>query len=150
MHLIEDTVIEDNHATRGAGIGQAGIFTLTHSIVRNNVASDRGGGLSIGNGSTTISDTAVTSNTAPTGAGLFLTYEEQYGTITSTLQLSGTDLLNNHGGNCGTAGGTSQSLGDNQSSDGTCVALLTDTSDTNGEGNGGGSSATVTSPVFSL
>jgi hypothetical protein len=57
---VENTAIENNQAAHGAGIGQAGIFTLTNSIVRNNVASERGGGLSIGNGAAIISDTTVT------------------------------------------------------------------------------------------
>lgn len=132
--VVFNTFIEHNEAARGGGIGQAGAFTLTNSILRGNIAGERGGGISIGNGSTTISDTEVTSNTAPAGAGLFFTFEEQYGSITSTLELQMTQLLGNDRANCAVEGGTATSLGNNVSSDASCVAILTDDSDENGDG----------------
>jgi len=149
----ENTTIEHNTAPRGAGIGQAGYLTMMDSTIQNNTASVRGGGMSIGNGVTLVSGTHILNNSAPTGAGVFHTYEAQYGTlgtdstftttviqgnvsggltvVTGTLRITKSTLSGN-APNCSISGGTVTSGGSNTSSDFSCAASFTGPGDING------------------
>jgi hypothetical protein len=73
--VVKDTVVRDNVADRGAGIRGAGEVTrvmVMDSVVRDNDATDVGGGLQINNGKLTIRDTMVTGNSAGnTGGGIY-------------------------------------------------------------------------------
>lgn len=92
---VDGALIEENRAGRGAGIGTGGVFTLTNAILRNNVAGVRGGGISVGNGELTVSDTEIRGNTAGIGGGIFHTFESQYGDRPSHTTLENVTIRNN-------------------------------------------------------
>lgn len=151
--VIQNSTLRNNAALLGGGIANGGVLTLTNGVVKNNVAGLRGGGITIGNGSTFISGTQLLDNVAPLGAGLYQIYDTQYGTNTSRSRLinvliqgnsvgglvmtSGTltitrSTLNTNNPNCSVTGGTLVSQGNNTSNDGSCAAWFTQPSDSNG------------------
>ena len=153
---IVDTVIEHNQAGRGGGIGQAGVLTLTNSVLQKNTATVRGGGISIGNGLTVLSNSQILSNVAPSGGGIFNTSETQYGQLLPSVStfskltirdnsngglvfVTGTatilsSTLTGNAPNCSVSGGAFTSQGGNTSGDASCLALFIGPGDQNGAG----------------
>ena len=151
--IVTNTVFHANHAARGAGIASGSTLTVTGGQLTGNVATVRGGGMSIGSGSVYMTHTMVSGNQAPLGAGIFNTYESQYqgaptstrlvgvtlahnaddglvvagGTVTTTALL----LDQNGGTNCTVTGGKLTSTGGNSSTDKSCAAFFTAPGDDN-------------------
>jgi hypothetical protein len=75
VHL-DRLIIQRGMGTDGAGIFSNGTLTLSDCIVRNNHASDRGGGIFIGAGSFTLIDTQVINNESVAEGGGIVDFGE--------------------------------------------------------------------------
>lgn len=84
---VRDTTVRDGTATDGAGIFSVRPLTVTNSIIRNNTASDSGGGIRSIGGALTISNTTISGNAANTGGGISL--------LGSTVDISSTTIVDN-------------------------------------------------------
>ena len=151
--FVTGTVFHANRAARGGGIANGSTLTVIGGSITDNVATERGGGMSIGGGVASVTQTVFSRNQAPIGAGIFNTYESQYqgarttasfsevtlaenqddglvvagGTVTVTALM----LDQNNGANCVVTGGTLTSTGGNQSTDDSCKAFFTAPGDAN-------------------
>lgn len=99
---LKGVLIENNQASRGAGIGTAGETILENVTLRNNIAGERGGGIAVGSGRLQITGGFVRDNTAGQGAGIHFTYESQYGNQQSNGGLTNVTIRSNR---ATTAGG---------------------------------------------
>lgn len=69
--FLEDVLVENNKAAAGGGIFAGGALTIKDSEVRENIASDEGGGIRVGgNGSLSVNNSRIGNNVADDGGGV--------------------------------------------------------------------------------
>ncbi|MCP4420267.1 MAG: choice-of-anchor D domain-containing protein, partial [Chloroflexi bacterium] len=89
---LTNSEIYENNATNGGGIQNRGTLIVTNSIIRDNVATGRGGGIhNFANGSAlvTITNSRLHSNSGGTGGGLNV--EDGTGSITNSCIVFNSD-----------------------------------------------------------
>ncbi|MCU0497952.1 MAG: hypothetical protein MUF87_11425 [Anaerolineae bacterium] len=70
---IRDLTISNGSALQGGGIAATGALTLNNVIVRDQVASNAGGGLFISGSTAELTHVQILNNRAPVGAGVYVT-----------------------------------------------------------------------------
>jgi len=118
---LTDTTVSDNSAANGGGIASEGSLTLMDCAISDNQADQGniGGGIFIGAGMATLTDSSVSGNIGGEGGGLGTDVNTQVSINDSTISMNSTE---NDGGGISNDG-TSMTITDSTVSDNSAVYL---------------------------